>query len=251
MTAECESFDLAGLWAEFRETRGRNARNALAEHYLYLAHMVARRFSGKGVDYDDLVQAASLELVRAIERYDSSKGIQFVTFAAPTLAGAVRNYFRDKSRVLRLPRSSAERYVKLRAIRETLSTQLGREPTVSEIAGAMGITEDDALDIIEANRAASTLSLDAPALDTEDGGAASVGSVIGMTEPGYERVEERDSLARALAKLQPDDRKLLTLRIVGEHSQREVASEIGASQMQVSRQERRILDRLRADLLDD
>ncbi|MDR1569413.1 MAG: sigma-70 family RNA polymerase sigma factor [Oscillospiraceae bacterium] len=250
MAAERMEFDPVVRLAEYCETRNVHIRNELTEHYLYLARMVARRFSGRGVDYDDLLQVASIALIRALERYDCSKGVQFVTFAAPTLAGEVRNYFRDKSRALRLPRQGFERYAKIREARETLSARLGREPSIPEIALEMGIPEDDVLDSLEMRRASSSLSLDAPVPEASDDGASPLADALGTEEAGYARIESRDLLERTLAKLPETERAILEMRIIGGKSQREVARRIGSSQMQVSRIERRILDKLRSDLDD-
>ncbi|MDR2656793.1 MAG: sigma-70 family RNA polymerase sigma factor [Oscillospiraceae bacterium] len=244
------AYDLSALWIEYRETRGLNERNALAEHYLYLARTVARRFSGRGVEFDDLMQVASLALIGAIERYDGDQGAGFAAFAGPTMAGAVRNYFRDKSRALRMPRRNSELYAKLLDARDRMSVRLGREPSVAEIALELNLTEDDALDIIESRRATSALSLDAPSVNANGGDPVTLGDLLAADETGFERVEEYDQLAITLKKLPPGERKLLELRFAEQYSQRATALRIGASQMQVSRMERRILENLRNEMLD-
>ncbi|MDR1599611.1 MAG: sigma-70 family RNA polymerase sigma factor [Oscillospiraceae bacterium] len=251
MASELAPADPEGLWAEYRLTRGLDERNALAEHYLYLARRIARRFSGRGVEYDDLLQVASLALIGALERFDHERNERFAAFAAPTMAGAVRNYFRDKAGVLRLSRGHFEMYGRMLSARGALAARFGREPSVLEIALELDITEDTALDIIESRRAVSAISLDAPAAEPEDGGPAPLGSVVGAEEPGYNRVEDRDLLSRALTGLPPDDRKLLTLRFADRRSQSETARRMGSSQVQVSRLERRILSRLRDELRDE
>jgi RNA polymerase sigma-B factor len=242
--------DEARLWDEFCSTRGVDARNALTERYLRLAGTVAKRFAGRGVDYDDLYQVASLALISALDRYDCGSGVPFAAYAAPTLAGTVRNHFRDKASLIRVPRRNYELYAKLTEARETLIPRLGREPAIMEIAAALNIPEDDVLDIIESRHAASILSLDAPA-SAEEGDPATIGADIGVSEPGYERVEDQDQLSRTLAELTEPERRLLNLRYANQRSQRDTARQIGASQMRVSRMERRLLDRLREKLSDE
>ena len=234
------------MLAEYCRTRDVALRNALAEHYLYMAEMVARRFSGRGVDYDDLFQVASIALLRALERYDCEKGIQFVTFASPTLVGEVRNYFRDKGRVVRLPRRGGELYLQIRKAREQLAQDLGRERTIEDMAAHLNVHEDDIIDAIEMQQATQALSLDAPAQGEED--QMPLSTAVGLVDGAFERVENRDLMHRTLAQLPPQERKLVLLRIVREQSQREVAQEMGVSQMQISRMERKIYAKLRDQL---
>jgi RNA polymerase sigma-B factor len=221
-------------------------RNILAEHYLYLARIIAKRFSNRGVEYDDLLQVASLSLLKALERFDCTRGIQFVSFASPTIAGEVRNYFRDKAGMIRLPRLSGERYIKVRNAKQALTAQLGREPAVMEIARRLSLAPDDIVDALEANSLARVVSLDEQS-DDED--ARGLAESVGVEEPGYDAIADRDALIRAFSQLSAYERKLLAMRVVRGMSQREVAKAIGASQMQVSRLERRLLTRLQEDII--
>lgn len=249
MTAELIDFDVWSALAEYCRTRDMALRNELVEHYLYLARSVARRFSGRGVDYDDLLQVASMALIHALERYDCSRGLQFITFAAPTLAGEVQRYFRDKARLVRLPRGGFERLYKLRQARESMLAELGREPSVAEIADRLLISEEAVLDLLEMRGSSLVFSLDArPGEEVESADALALSETIGGNDPAIERVESRDVVERALNSLPTREKAVLEMRVVGGRSQREVAREIGASQMSVSRMERRILEKLRQDI---
>jgi RNA polymerase sigma-B factor len=248
VAAELAPREPDALWVDYFASRGINERNALTEHYLYLAGRVARRFAGRGVDLDDLTQVASVALIGAVERFDPQKNARFATFAAATLTGAVRNYFRDKAGVMRLSRNHFELYGRMRAARDSLAASLGREPTVQEIARETGVAEETALEAIESRRAVSALSLDAPSAEPEDGEPGGLGMAVGAEESGFERVEDRDLLTRAMAGLPPDERRLLALRFAAQRSQSETARRMGSSQMRVSRMERRVLERLRLGL---
>jgi RNA polymerase sigma-B factor len=244
MTPPCA--DETALLDEYLRTRDITLRNALAEYYLPVAQAVAHRFSGRGVPYDDLFQVASLALLGALERFDPSQGAQLPTFAVRSLTGAVRNYFRDKAGALRLPRPGVELYARVRETARRLSLELGREPSISQIAQALEVRADDILDALEMNRPA--LSLDASAGQAEDGAEAL--SRLGQEDPAFAALETRDQLQSALALLTPQERRLLTLRALQGRSQREAAQELGVNQMRVSRMERGVYAKLR-DILND
>ncbi|GHU83469.1 hypothetical protein FACS1894196_3420 [Clostridia bacterium] len=240
--------DERALWARYRETGDRAARNALAEQYLHLAHAVARRFLGRGAEAEDLTQVASLALLEAIERFDTDKGLMFTTFAVPTLAGVVRNHLRDKAQAVRLPRRDRELLVSIERQRELCFRASGREPTVAELAEALAVRMDDVLGALETGRVTRMLSLDEPPADGEDGTLA---SLLGGEDEAFGRVEQVDAAVRLLSLLDGSARLVIEERFLRGRSQREVARTLGVSQMQVSRLERRALGVLRERLAAD
>lgn len=230
------------LLSEYCRTRDRKLRNSLVEEYMYIAEISARRFSGRGVEYDDLLQVASLALIKALERFDCSKGVEFTSFATPSVVGEVKNYFRDKLRLVRLPRRSTEIMRRAELARERLGHELGRNPTPAEIARALKLPVEVVLEAMESHTAGFSVSLDDR---TGEEDSQSVADTLGELDPSFESVELNDYLKRELSKLTEQERRVIIARFVGERSQRDIAQELGVSQMYVSRLERRVLSRLR------
>ena len=229
------------LLRRYVHTRDAALRERIVEENLYIAQIVAKRFSGRGVEYDDLYQVASLALFRAIDRFDPEKGVKFVSFVTPTMVGEVKNYFRDRSRAIRLPRRGAEIAQSVRAARAKLEQQLSRSPRVDELAGALGLTEDAVLEALELGNAMSPASLDAPAGDE----GSPLGRLLGFDEPGYAEFERGDMLRRAMDALDGRQREVIRGRFYENLSQRQLAERMRVSQMTVSRIERQALKRMR------
>lgn len=226
---------------EYWQSKDPALRNELAEQYLYLAQAVARRFTGRGVDLEDLVQVASIALLLALERFDADKGLAFTTFAMPTLTGEVRNYLRDKSRLVRLPRRGGELLPRIAREREAFWQDNAREPSVSELAEGLGISVDEVIDALEMQRTTQAVSLDMT--PNEDGPALE--NLVGQEEEAYGQIESSDMVAHLLDQLEGVSRFVIEERFLRRRSQREVAQDLGVSQMQVSRLERRALNYLR------
>lgn len=227
---------------EYCRTRDRELRNQLVNEYLYIAEISARRFSGRGVEYDDLRQIASLALIKALERFDCSKGVEFATFATPSVVGEVKNYFRDRLRLVRLPRRAVELAQRAEQTREKLGHSLGRNPTAAEIAKEMKLPLEMVVEAMESRMVGYGVSLDET---VGEDGEQSVSDRLGAIDPALEGVEMSDYLRRELDKLGEVERKVIIARFVGERSQRDVASELNVSQMYISRLERRVLGRMR------
>ncbi|MEF9896316.1 MAG: sigma-70 family RNA polymerase sigma factor [Clostridia bacterium] len=217
-------------------------REQLATMHLYIANIVARKFSRRGVEYDDLYQVASLALLKAIERFDASKGIKFSSFATPTMVGEVKNYFRDRSRLITLPRRGSELMKRIRTTWETLEQQLMRSPTPVELAEALDTPLDTVLEALEMQGAAAPTSLDTAALESE---TSPLDTFLGIEDTGYRHFEQSDQVTRLLEQLDPDEREVLIKRYYRGESQRVVAEQMGISQMTVSRLERRALEKSR------
>lgn len=230
------------LVEEYVRTRAPALRDEIVEGFLYIAEIIARRFSGRGVEYDDLYQVAALALVKGLDRFDASKGVKFASFITPTMVGEVKNYFRDRSRAIRLPRRGALLAKEIRDQKALMEQQLGRSPRVDELAQAMNLTEDAVLEGLELNGALSPASLDAPAEGDDEG---ALGRILGFEDPGYADFEQGDMLNRAMVALDDRQRDIIRGRFFEGLSQRDLARRMGISQMTVSRAERQALSILR------
>lgn len=232
---------LSSLLEDYARSPSPELMARLVEGYLPLSAAVARKFTGRGVELDDLEQVAAMALMKAIERFEPERVLKFSTFAVPTIAGALRNHIRDQGGALRLSRDARAGLTRLYQTQERLTRELRREPSLRELAEAMNITSDELLSLLDARESANTLPLNA---QPEDGQALE--AYLGVTESGYERVEQREWLNWVYTLVTPQEKRLLELRYQERLSQRDTARDMGVSQMKVSRMERRILERLKA-----
>lgn len=220
------------------------ARDALVEKFLPLARSLARRYDRSSEPFDDLVQVASLGLVKAVDRFDPSRGHAFASFAVPTILGELKRYFRDSGWAVHVPRGPQERALKVEEAQQRLTLRSGRAPTVSEIAEYLEMPIEDVLEALQAAQAYDTLSLDAPR-PSRDGDAETYGESLGELDDRFALVEADVTVAEALRHLPERERRVLHLRFVEDLTQTEIAKRIGVSQMQVSRLLRRSLEQLR------
>lgn len=204
--------------------------------------MIAKKFVGRGVEYDDLYQVAALALLKGVDRFDETKGLQFSTFITPTITGEIKNYFRDRSRLVHLPRRVSELRVNLKKVADEFMTETGLRPTAKELAERLGVSEEE---VVRAAEAGGVVSLDKP-VDDED--AMSFYEVIPTEEDNLERIENRDVLESAFSVLTKEERDLIEYRFVQEFSQTETAKRMNVSQMYVSRMERKVLNKLKERL---
>jgi RNA polymerase sigma-B factor len=208
-----------------------SVRDELVTIHMPLVEYLARRFRGRGEPLDDLVQVASLGLLKAIDRFDPARGVEFSTYATPTIIGELKRYFRDKGWAIRVPRRLQEIGLLLAQIVPTLSQELGRSPSIPEIAERAGISDEDVLEGINASQVYSLKSLDAP---TGEDGTESMAR-LGQEDESLELLEAWSSIAHLLEKLPYRERKILHLRFVAGQTQSQIAEELGISQMHVSR----------------
>jgi RNA polymerase sigma-B factor len=222
------------------------AREALVHLHLPLVEHCARRFRNRGEPLEDLVQVGTIGLIKSVDRFDSDRGVEFSTYATPTIIGEIKRYFRDKGWAIRVPRRLQELRMQISAASAELTQSLGRSPTPRELAGVIGCTVEEIVEGIESSNAYSTLSLDAS--DDGDDSAATMLDAIGVDDEGLEHVEIRESLKPLLDRLEPREKKILLLRFFKNMTQSQIAEEIGVSQMHVSRLLNRTLEQLRASL---
>lgn len=221
-------------------------RNTLVRMHLPLVEHLARRFRNRGEPLDDLTQVATIGLIKSVDRFDPDRGVEFSTYATPTVVGEIKRHFRDKGWAVRVPRRLQELRLSLTTATAELSQRHGRAPTVHELAEHLGISEEEVLEGLESANAYSTLSLDVP--DTDDESPA-VADTLGAEDEALEGVEYRESLKPLLEDLPPREKKILLLRFFGNMTQSQIAQEVGISQMHVSRLLARTLAQLRDKLL--
>jgi RNA polymerase sigma-B factor len=231
------------LLLRYHEDGDLAAREQLAERFLPLARDLALRYTYTDEPFDDLMQVASLGLVKAIDRFEPGRGTKFTSYAAPTILGELKRHFRDKGWALHVPRDLQERTLAVSRATEALSKRLGRSPKVREVAAELGCNVEDVLEAQEAAASYEATSLDAPTA-RDDAEAAPLVDLMGDEDSSYELVESRDAIANTWRALPEVERKVLELRFMHDLTQREIGERIGYSQMHVSRLLRRALDRL-------
>ena len=242
----------AALFAEMRDEAASEAvaadcRDSLVRLHLPLVEHCARRFRNRGEPFEDLVQVGTIGLIKSVDRFDTDRGVEFSTYATPTIIGEIKRYFRDKGWAIRVPRRLQELRMQIGTATAELTQTLGRSPTPRELAAAVGCTVEEIVEGIESSHAYSTLSLDATD-GSEDGSTSSMLDAIGVDDVGLEHVEIRESIKPLLEKLEPREKKILLLRFFKNMTQSQIAEEIGVSQMHVSRLLNRTLEQLRESL---
>jgi len=220
-------------------------RAALFERHLPLAGHIARRYDGRGEPFDDLLQAGSIGLVKAVDRFDPDRGLEFSTYAAPTILGEVRRHFRDRTWAVHVYRGLQERVTEVTRCAAELTQELGRAPNVAELSARSGRSEEEVLEALDCSAAYSADSLDAPA-----GEDRTVVDGVGVEDLALARVELHESLGPALATLPEREQRIIQLRFFGNRTQTQIGSELGISQMHVSRLLARALRQLRDQLTD-
>jgi RNA polymerase sigma-B factor len=239
----------ADLFDRWQRHRDRQARDELIERFLPLARKLARRYVQSSEPYEDLVQVASLGLVKAVERFDPSRGFAFSSFAVPTIVGELKRYFRDTAWALHVDRGAQERARKINDAQQKLSSRSGRVPTVAELAEYLELTQEEVLDGLQTAEAYGAISLDAP-MSAEDDEETSRLEAIGEEDERLEMVDQHATIFAAARHLPSREREILYLRFGEDLTQSEIAERVGVSQMQVSRLLRRSLQRLR-ELTED
>ncbi|MFF2082739.1 SigB/SigF/SigG family RNA polymerase sigma factor [Nocardia sp. NPDC058176] len=225
-------------------------RDRIIEVCLPLAENIARRFTGRGETFEDLLQTARVGLVVAIDRYDVTQGSPFLGFAVPTVMGEVRRHFRDRTWALHVPRRDKELHAQIRPATEKLTRELDRSPTAYELADELGVELTDITRAMTAAEAHHTRSLDVRVEDAEGGPGQSIADTVGAEDPSFELAERSLSVAPLLRTLSEDDKQLLAWRYYDSLTQADIAEHLGVSQMSVSRKLTRLLARLRAHAAD-
>ncbi len=222
-------------------------RDRAVEAWLPLARHLANRYAGRGEPTDDLVQTATVGLLKAVDKFDPDFGVEFAGYAIPTIVGEIKRHFRDRTWAIRVPRRLQELRLAITGANNVLSHTLGRSPTVADVAEHLGISEEEVLEGLEGARAYSAASLSTP-VGTE--GSTELGETLGAEDHEFELAEARIALGPAMATLSEREQTILSLRFYGNLTQTEIAERIGISQMHVSRLISRALLKLRGQLAD-
>ncbi len=241
--------ELRALHRRYRDSKDPAERDRLraqlVDAYHDFVYFLARKFQYRGEPLDDIVQVGYLGLIKAIERFDPDLGYEFTTFATLTVAGEIKRHFRDKGTAIRFPRRLQELHASVVRVNEEMKNQLGREPTVAELADRLGVPTEDVTEAIEIGPAYMPQSLDQPVGSKDGEDQRAIADQIGGEDPELDRVEMRDLLDRAMQHLTPRERAIMAMRFYEEMSQSEIARRLGISQMHVSRLQRAALEQLR------
>jgi len=238
------SGDQRALLVAYLENGDVRARDRLVEEMMPLVRSLANRYAGRGEPTEDLIQVGAIGLVKAIDRFELEKGVELSTYAVPTIVGEIRRHFRDRTWGVHVPRRLKELSMRLSRTRDDLSAELGRSPTVAELAEAVGVDEEEVIDALQASKAYAPRSLDQPHDDDEP--ARPTG--LADEERGYAALERGSVVRQGLDTLDERERRIVVLRFLRGMSQSEIAAEIGISQMHVSRLLRKSLETMRGRL---
>ena len=230
------------------DPRRARMRDRAIEAWIPLARHLAARYNGRGEPADDLLQTATLGLIKAVDRYDPERGVEFSGFAIPTILGEVKRHFRDRTWSVRVPRRTQELRMAITDANNRLVHTLGRSPTVADVAAYLGITEEEVLEGLEGARAYSATSLSTPVAADQ---SMELGDTLGENDHGFEMAELRMVLGAAMTSLDEREQRILSLRFYGNLTQSDIATKIGISQMHVSRLITRALAKLRTELTAD
>nr|BFE58135.1 hypothetical protein GCM10020063_026610 [Dactylosporangium thailandense] len=245
---DAEALALLSLLADLPEGPDRSrVRTRIIELYLPLAGHLAARFRNRGEQQDDLVQVATVGLIKAVDRFDPTHGAAFIGYAIPTITGELKRHFRDHCWDVRVPRRVQETRLRINRVAGELTQRLGRSPTVADLAAALDVSEEDVIEALDAGRAYRALSLDAPAT-TEADGPTDLGNMLGEPDSALERFETREALRPLLARLPEREQRIIAMRFFGNRTQTQIAAELGLSQMHISRLLAKTLHTLRGQL---
>jgi RNA polymerase sigma-B factor len=239
------------LLRRYHEDGDLAAREQLIEQYMSLVRSLARRYSYRGEQFEDLVQIGAIGLIKAIDRFDVNRGVELTTYATPNIIGEIKRHFRDRGWSVRVPRGLQELNIQLSRLIEELTVEHGRSPTIPELAKAASVTDEEVLEALESGRAYSSLSLSAGSGGHDDDGELDPLESLGTEEHQYEVSEDRAVLAPGFRVLDERERKILHLRFFEGLTQSQIAQQVGISQMHVSRLIRRSLEKIRDEIASD
>lgn len=237
--------ETAELFREYARNHDRGVRDRLILGHQNLVHYLAGKFTNRGIPLEDLVQVGMIGLTNAVDRFDPDRGLQFSTFATPTVLGEIRRHFRDKGWQLKVPRRLQELNMAAARASEAMSAEFGRSPTIQEVAARIGATEEEALEAIEMGNAYDTVPLDAPMESSGESAPITLAEFLGEEDASLRRIETYGDLRQAIDSLEPREKAIIYFRFFKDLSQSQVATRLNISQMHVSRLQRKAMKRLR------
>jgi RNA polymerase sigma-B factor len=233
------------LFARYVDDRDPTTRDAVVERFMPLARQLAARYQRPEEPFDDVFQVACFGLVKAVDRFDVDRGVAFSSYAVPTITGEIKRHFRDRAWSVRVPRDLQDLALRVERVIGELTRDLGRQPSVDDVASVMDIEPEDVLEAMQASSAYRATSLDTPRAGGEDEPGQTLGDTVGVLEEGYGRAEQRAMLADLMSSLTVRERQVVTLRFEHDLTQAAIGDRIGVSQMQVSRVLRQAIAKLR------
>ena len=236
------------LFKIYSETKDHSVREEIIHRHIYIAEILSKKYSNRGIDYDDIYQVACLGLVYAVDRFDISKGYEFSSFATPTIIGEIKKHFRDKGWTIRVPRRIQELSQKINLARNTLNQKLQRIPRVEEIADYLDVTTEEILEAMEASKVYTPQSLDTPYESDGEDKETTLADLVGAEDKSFLEIENNDFLEIIINKLNDVEKKIIEYRYFQRKTQVDIAAELGISQMTVSRVEKKIMERFRLEL---
>lgn len=235
------------LFLEYYKTKDQDLRTILIEEYLYIAEILSRKYIGKGIDYDDIYQVASIGLIYSVDRFDPTKGYEFSSFATPTIIGEIKKYFRDKGWTIRVPRRIQELSKKIMIAKNKLSQEYQRTPTVEDIAEFLNASPEEIIESMEASKVYTPQSLDI-VYDSGDDKKMSLQDLIGEDEKYFDKIDLKDFLLKSMKNLNEVEKTILIDRYFNKKTQIIIAKKLNISQMTVSRIEKKVLEKMRKEI---
>lgn len=239
--------EIKSLFKKLKETQDKEIRDLLIEHHLYIAEILSKKYSNRGIDYDDIFQVASIGLIYAIDRFDVDKGFEFSSFATPTIIGEIKKHFRDKGWTIRVPRRIQELSKRINNSKVHLSQTLQRSPTIADIAEYLDCTEEEILETMEASKVYTPQSLDITFDSNSDDKDINLADLIGEEDYYFSKIENSDFIMKTMETLNDVEKEILIDRYFNKKTQVSIAERLGISQMTVSRIEKRVLEKLRKE----
>lgn len=236
------------MFVEYEKTGDQDLRSELITEHIYIAEILAKKYVNRGIEYDDLLQVASVGLIYAVDRYDVSKGFEFSSFATPTIVGEIKRHFRDKGWTIRVPRRIQELSKKINVARTSLSQELQRQPKVDEIAERLDVSVEDVLESMEASQVYTPQSLDKTYDSATDDSEMSLSDFLGVEDEDFDRIEFNDVIEQLVENLNDLEKNILYYRYYDKRTQVSIAEEFDISQMTVSRIEKKIIQKFRDEL---
>ncbi|MGO1580511.1 MAG: SigB/SigF/SigG family RNA polymerase sigma factor [Peptoniphilaceae bacterium] len=236
------------LFNEYDKNKDPELRDILIKEHLYIAEILSKKYAGRGIDFDDIYQVASIGLIYAIDRYDIERGYEFSSFATPTIIGEIKKYFRDKGWTIRVPRRIQELSKKINLAKVHLAQEKQKTPTVYDIAEYLGITEEEVLESMEASKVYSPQSLDITYDSSGDDREVNLSDLIGEDEKYFDKIEIKDFLEKAMEDLNEVEKTILIDRYFNRQTQITIAKKLNISQMTVSRLEKKVLKKMRNEI---
>ena len=248
---ELSKDEIKALFKELKETKNKDIRDQLIEHHIYIAEILSKKYSNRGIDFDDIFQVASVGLIYAVDRFDVSKGFEFSSFATPTIIGEIKKHFRDKGWTIRVPRRIQELSKKINNSKVHLSQTLQRSPTISDIAEHLNATEEEILETMEASKVYTPQSLDLTFDSSGDDKDINLADLIGKEDLYFSKIENSDFILKTMKVLNKVEKEILIDRYFNKKTQVSIAEKLDISQMTVSRIEKKVIAKLRKEAEKD